>query len=314
VILAVCLNPAVDVTYRLDAALESGGTNRVGAVHERAGGKGINVARVLRRLGASVTVLGPVGGVSGATIRSDLQGIRAALVDVAGATRRTIAVVGPAETTVLCEPGPVLGPGEWTAVVAAFERELAGASLVVLSGSLPPGVPADGYRTLAGLAAERHVRVILDASGEPLRLALDARPYLVKPNLDELRTVVGPLGNTGRDAAQIADGAYRLRELGARNVVVSRGDEGMLAVTEDGEWQVSGRTVVAGNPTGAGDALAAALARGTVRGDPWPRRLRDGAALAGAAVAAPLAGDIDEDALAGLDAGVRIERLNGVGF
>jgi tagatose 6-phosphate kinase len=309
-ILTVCLNPAVDITYRLDSPLEPGSTHRVGSVHERAGGKGINVARVLHQLGESVTVLAPVGGGTGTAIRSDLVagGIPTELVDVAGTSRRTLAVVEESRATMLAEPGPTLAAGDWAALLAAFERLLPAATLVVLSGSLPPGLPTDGYRVLTERADAHSLRVVLDADAEPFLSALPARPYLVKPNLAELAGVLGAEPAVGEleSVEQVVAGGRRLITMGARNVVVSRGEDGLVAITEDGCWQVRTDAVVAGNPTGAGDALVAALALGTVRGDPWLGRLRDGAATGAAAVAAPLAGEIDPAARAAAVASVRV--------
>jgi tagatose 6-phosphate kinase len=217
----------------------------------------------------------------------------------------------------LAEPGPVLAARDWAALLAAFERLLPIATLAVLSGSLPPGLPADSYRVLTERAAAHSLRVVLDAEGEPLRSALPARPYLVKPNLAELAGVLGaePAGELDSGeldgVEQIVAGGRRLITMGARNVVVSRGEDGLVAITEDGCWQVSTDAVVAGNPTGAGDALVAALALGTVRGDPWLRRLRDGAALGAGAVAVPLAGEIDPAARSAAGASVRVAQGGG---
>ena len=314
-LLSVCLNPAIDVTYRLDTPVVPGHSHRVGSVHERAGGKGINVARVAQHLGLAGTVLAPIGGVTGAGIRAELDSGRTAtgatssvqshLVQIAGTSRRTIAVVDPHDATLFNEPGPVLSSDEWSLLVASFETAVEQASLVVLSGSLPPGVPLDAYAQLTAVANARGRRVVVDAEGEPLQLALAARPYLVKPNLAELRTIVdGPLGTR----SEIAAAGRELRRRGALNVVVSCGSDGLLAITEDGNWSAKSPSVK-GNPTGAGDALVAALAVGTVRGDPWERRLRDGVAWSAAAVAAPLAGQIDPAVGAELRSAILVQRF-----
>jgi tagatose 6-phosphate kinase len=316
VLLCVCLNPAVDVTYRLSAELVPGHSHRVSEVHQRAGGKGINVARVARRLGQPVHVLAPVGGATGEIVRADLAAaeLPASLIDVGQPTRRTLTVVDSVadstDATVFNEAGPVIAAAEWSALLAQFEGLLAQAELVVLAGSVPPGIAVDGYRVLAKLATEQGIRVIVDAEGEVLRLALEAKPYLVKPNLAELSTVVG---GTLSGIAEIAAGAMVLRDLGARNVVVSCGSAGLLAITEDGGWRAVSPEVVAGNPTGAGDALVAALAVGAIRQAPWPDRLRDGVAWSGSAVASPVAGEIDLPTCARLAPEIVVERLALVG-
>jgi tagatose 6-phosphate kinase len=278
-IVTVTPNLALDVTYELPE-LRPGHAHRVRAVHTRAGGKGVNVARVLRSLGHDVLVLGPVGGATGEAVRADLDasGLAHDLVPCAGETRRTVTIVAGGEATSLAEPGPVIAPDEW----AALEARIPDADVLVLSGSLPPGVDADAVAGLVARLSARDVPVIVDTSGEALRRAA---PYAwaVKPNAEELAAT------TGTD-----DPVAGARMLGARTVVVSLGAEGLLAVTGDQVHRAAPPRVVSGNPTGAGDAVVAALAAGA--GSPWPELLRDAAALSAAAVLAPLAGSYDHAA------------------
>ena len=283
-IVTVTLNPALDVTHEL-AGVRLGATNRIARVHERAGGKGLNVARVLSALGEPVLACGLLGGRTGEAIRAELEaaGIAAAFITVAAESRRTVAIVEPARTTLLNEPGPQVAPEEWTAFLAGFGRLVCDASVAVASGSLPPGVPTDAYAVLGELCRAAGVELILDADGEPLLRGLTGRPSLIKPNADELaRLASGPP----------ADAAQRLRAAGAGAVVVSQGPDGLLALTPHGAWRAVPPTVT-GNPTGAGDALVAALAQGHAHGRPWPERLRHGAALSAAAVRAAVAGTYD---------------------
>ncbi|MEW9546803.1 1-phosphofructokinase family hexose kinase [Nonomuraea sp. NPDC050783] len=289
-ILTVTLNMALDVTYEVPA-VDWDGVNRVGAVHRRAGGKGVNVARVLAALGQEVLVTGLAGGPTGRAIEDDLRAaeLPAAVFAIGGDSRTTLAVCEGGETprtALFNEPGPEVTAAE----LAAFTRHytaLAGrADAVVISGSLPRGVPADLYATLAGLAP---APVIVDADGEPLRHAPKGRPAVVKPNAEELaRAVPGTPG----------EGAEALRAQGAGAVVVSLGADGVLAVTGEGTFRARMPYTVRGNPTGAGDALVAGLALGLVEGAPWPERLRRAAALGAAAVAAPVAGAFDRDVYA----------------
>ncbi|GAB1817679.1 1-phosphofructokinase family hexose kinase [Herbidospora sp. RD11066] len=288
-ILTVTLNPALDVTYRV-AALRPGATNRVGEVAVRAGGKGLNVARVLHALGHEVTALGFAGGPDGDRLTAS-AGLPAAFTPIGGETRRTVAVVADDGVTMLNESGPRISAGEW----ARFQADLAGrlprASILVLSGSLPPGVPADAYAVLTRLAGE--VPAIVDAQGPALVEALAARPHVVKPNVDEVRATFG--------------GEVSLRDLGARASVVSDGPRGLHADTAEGGWRAV-PPYTEGNPTGAGDAAVAALAMGLAAGWDWPETLRHAAALSAAAVCAPLAGSFDRAAyLTGLPR-VRLER------
>jgi tagatose 6-phosphate kinase len=308
VLLSVCLNPAVDVTYRVGTAVVPGSSHRVTQVGERAGGKAINVARVLHQLDVPCRVLAFIGGTSGEAIRSGLSttGIEADLVEIDEPTRRTVTVVDPLDATVFNEPGPAVAAADWSTLISRFRTLLDRMQLVVLSGSLPPGVPADGYRTLTELAQAGGVPVIVDADGEPLESALAAKPYLVKPNLAELRTL---LGGTLTSREDIVAAGRRVQARGARNVVISCGPDGLVAITEDGSWRAVCAEVLAGNPTGAGDALVAALALGTAADHPWPQRLRDGVSLAASAVASPLAGEIDPAVRSGILPGVMLEEL-----
>ncbi|MEU6237131.1 1-phosphofructokinase family hexose kinase, partial [Kitasatospora sp. NPDC047058] len=304
VILTVTLNAAVDLTYRLDRVRRHG-SNRVTDVAERAGGKGVNVARVLAVLGHPAVVTGLAGGATGRTLRADLAaaGLPDELVPIAGTSRRTVTVVEDraGDATVYLEPGPVVSPAEWSRFVTRYRRLLGGAAAVVLSGSLPAGLPEDAYGTLAALAAAAGVPAVLDADGPALRAGLAAGPALVKPNADELAAAVGDTGPLA--------GARALRASGARAVVASLGPDGLLASTPDGEWRARPPEHVRGNPTGAGDSAVAALTAGLVAGTPWPERLADAVALSAATVLAPLAGGFDPAGLRRLRPLVRVEPL-----
>ncbi|MGK5740962.1 1-phosphofructokinase family hexose kinase [Micromonospora sp. URMC 103] len=287
-ILTVTLNAALDVTYHVPA-LTRGATHRVTEVSERAGGKGVNVARVLRTLGVPVVATGLAGGACGARIRALLaeEGVREEFAPLAAESRRTVVVAEPATATGLWEPGPTVTPDEWSAFLARFTALARGSEVVALSGSLPPGVPVDAYRTLIAVARDAGAATVLDSSGEPLRHGLDGDPDLVKPNAEELAGLVG------RPLPRPADAVEAVRGLGARTVVASFGPDGLLAVTAEDAWHAYTPHPVAGNPTGAGDACVAALALGMVRRQPWPERLADAVALSSAAVRAPVAGSVD---------------------
>ncbi|MER7752836.1 1-phosphofructokinase family hexose kinase [Kitasatospora sp. NPDC097643] len=287
-ILTVTLNAAVDITYRLDRVAQHG-SNRIDTVTQRAGGKGVNVARVLAALGHDTVVTGLAGGTTGHALRADLAaaGLRDELVPVEGETRRTVTVVEQTagDATVYLEPGPVVSAEEWSDFTVRYRRLLRTAQAVVLSGSLPVGVPPDAYGTLVALAVEAGVPAVLDAEGPALRAGLPAGPALVKPNAAELAATAGPVDPL--------TGARMLRAAGARAVVVSLGPGGLLASTPDGDWRARPPEQVRGNPTGAGDSAVAALTVGLVTRTPWPERLADAVALSAATVLAPLAGSFD---------------------
>ncbi|MFF7471046.1 hexose kinase [Streptomyces sp. NPDC008092] len=288
-ILTVTLNTALDITYRV-GALRPHASHRVSAVTERPGGKGVNVARVLAALGHETTVTGFAGGATGRALQEHLAatpGVRDALLPVTGPTRRTVAVVDEltGDTTQLNEPGPQIAPAEWGAFLDHYEELLAGASAVALCGSLPPGVPVGAYAGLIKAARSAAVPVLLDTSGEPLRRGVAARPDLVKPNTDELAELTG-----SHDPARATQDA---RRRGARTVVASLGAQGLLALTPEGRWRAVPPGRERGNPTGAGDSVAAGLLSGLVEQLPWPDRLTRAVALSAATVRAPAAGEFD---------------------
>ncbi|MFF6774338.1 1-phosphofructokinase family hexose kinase [Streptomyces sp. NPDC012637] len=294
-ILTVTLNTALDLTYRVPA-LTPHASHRVTQVIERPGGKGLNVARVLGALGHETVVTGFAGGTTGETLRSLLatttagRPVHDALVPIAGATRRTVAVVDAAsgDTTQLNEPGPAITPGEWAAFTARFAELLDGARAVALCGSLPPGIHVGAYAELVRLARAAGVPALLDTSGEPLRRGIAARPDIVKPNATELAQLTG-----SREPHRATRDA---RRRGAHAVVTSLGPDGVLAATPEGLWQAAPPSPVKGNPTGAGDSAVAALLAGLVDGSDWPTRLTHAVALSAATVLSPVAGEFDENA------------------
>lgn len=292
-VLTVTLNLALDVTYGV-RRLRPGSMHRVAEPAQRAGGKGVNVARVLHALGEPVIVTGLSGGSTGRGVDADLEaaGIPADLVEIAAETRRTLTVVdGEAgEATLFNEPGPPVSEAEWNAFLARYKTLAGEATVVVLSGSLPRGLPEDAYATLIRATT---TPVILDADGRALRLGAAAGPRIVKPNAAELAAATGE-----------SDPRTGALKLGAGAVVVSRGPGGMTVYGES-DWSAVPPRDVRGNATGAGDAAVAALARGLAAGSPWPDRLADAVALSAAAVAAPLAGDFDAGLYATLRAQVR---------
>jgi tagatose 6-phosphate kinase len=301
-LLTVTLNAALDLTYAA-GRLSPGSSHRTPAPQIRSGGKGINVARVAAALGADVVATGLAGGPTGAMIRAGIPGagLTDGFLSCSGDSRRTITIVeADGRCTAISEAGPVISEQEW----ARFERHFAGCAgefqAVALSGSLPPGVPGDAYARLVRIARGCGVPVILDTSGEALLAGLPARPDIIKPNRDELAGAM-----PGADAGHAA---HRLRSAGAGTVVASLGSEGMLAVTAAGCWRARPPAELRGNPTGAGDACVAGLLLGIARGLAWPDMVRLATALSAAAVASPVAGEVDAGLVRELHPDVPVDR------
>lgn len=193
-ILTVAPNVALDITYRVDQ-LTAGLSHRVRSVEERAGGKGVNVARALHALGHDTFVLGLVGGATAGAITTDLArgGLGHELVVVEGPTRRSIAVVDARnqEATLFNEPGPRVAAPSWSDFEARLAARLPEATALVVSGSLPPGVGDDAGARLVRMAAAHRVVVLVDAVGEALLQAAAAGADIVKLNSGELRQTTG---------------------------------------------------------------------------------------------------------------------------
>ncbi|WP_285115843.1 hexose kinase [Leifsonia sp. fls2-241-R2A-40a] len=288
-ILTVTPNPALDLTYRVPA-LQPGETHRAAPPAVRAGGKGLNVARVIGQTGGHAFVLTTAGGPSGLRLADDLEASRmpAEVIPVSAETRSSVAIVDDedGETTVINEIGGALTPAEWIALHDAVLRLTVPAACVVGSGSLPPGAPEDFYAQLVAAASAHQRPSVIDATGHALLLAAEAGASVVKPNRRELAET------TGRDDP--VEGARILLDAGAGLVLVSLGAEGMLAVPRAGE-PLHARLAerLTGNATGAGDAAVAAVATLLAGGVEDPSAvLRRATAWSAAAVLAPLAGDL----------------------
>jgi 1-phosphofructokinase family hexose kinase len=301
VVLTVTPNPAVDVTYTVPG-IHLGASHRVPTPLYRAGGKGLNVSRVAHQLGHPTLALATAGGESGEQLRNDLlaAGIAHQLVPVAAATRRTIALVDTSQantTSIFNEVGPPLSAREWQALAAAVVDNLAGIQtpdgvrrpgVLVGSGSLPDQAPADFYPALVALAHSAGVPAIIDTSGSGIIAAARAGADLLKPNNHELLEAVGE--------RNLVTAARKLLDLGARRVLVSVGEEGMLAFSADspGGWiQAKLPAPLSGNPTGAGDAAVSAAAVALANGVEELREILCRAtAWSAAAVLTPGAGEI----------------------
>ncbi len=300
-ILTVTPNPATDVTLTVDC-LNPGHTHRVPPGARRAGGKGINVARVLTTMGLDAVAIALVGRNDSEWFAGDLGDLPSEFVTVPGNVRQSTALVEPERTTIFNETGIAVDPAIWTELVTAVTGRLSGATCLVISGSVPPECPDSLYGDLVAAGRTAGIPVIADATGIQLRAAAAAGATVLKPNASEL------VESTG-ESDPIA-GARALQALGAGLVLVSLGEEGMIAVPVDPDEPVlSARLgrVLSGNPTGAGDAGVAGIASileasQASSGIPDTRALLTRAtAWSAAAVLEPLAGAVDPDRVAALE-------------
>ncbi|HEX8520885.1 MAG TPA: PfkB family carbohydrate kinase, partial [Tepidisphaeraceae bacterium] len=189
----------------------------------------------------------------------------------------------------------------WDRLREKIDWLLAQARLVVLSGSLTPGAPQDFYAWCVERAHEKNVRALVDASGEPLKLALEKKPFLVKPNRVELTRTVG--------TEDLWEGINRLMQTGARNVIVTMGKEGSVAADGRTRWKMAPPGTEVVSPIGSGDAYAAGTAAALDRGDELVEAARLGTACAAANAMTAVSGYLRREDVEAIVPKVQIEML-----
>jgi tagatose 6-phosphate kinase len=308
-VVCVALNPALDITY-VSEQFTAGEANRVSQVHAQAGGKAVNVARLLQQAGHEVVVTGFAGGIVGEEIARYLDEwtMPHRLVRCEADSRRTVSAfsVRDSAVTAYYETGAAIAAPEWEDFTGGFTELVRGAAAVVLSGSVPAGLPVDACGVLAAVAGAAGAAVFIDTQPAPLLAALEAKPALIKPNEHELAEAFGLAVPVLLPAA--AGAARKLLDDGAQAAVVSLGPRGLLAVLPGMSLQATPPRQD-GNPVGAGDAALAALIQGHLSGQPWPDRLRRAAAMSAAAVRQPVAGIVDAADVAELESLVSVSEL-----
>lgn len=267
-ILTLTMNPALDVSTSTDKVTDTHKL-RCAAAHYHPGGGGINVARVLQRLGSHCLALYPAGGMNGQRLRLllDQEQVRSQCTAIAGETRESFHVheTASGRDFRFVLPGPAVNPTEWQACLDVVSALAPPPLWLVASGSLPPGVPTDFYAQLTRLARTHGCRVVLDTSGPALAAALVEGVYLIKPSLRELRELTGlPLET---DTQRLAAARTILGAGQAQIVALSLGEEGALLVTADQALRASAVPVKVVSTIGAGDSFVGGLLWALARGD-----------------------------------------------
>ncbi|MDB5356262.1 MAG: tagatose-6-phosphate kinase, phosphofructokinase i [Phycisphaerales bacterium] len=267
--------------------------NRSAAVEEYASGKSLNVARVLKTLGADPLAVGFAGGDRGRFLLDDLKqaGVQCDFVNVAAPTRLCTTVIDRATGTAteLVEESLPIEPAAWEELDRKLRALLPESKTWIFSGSLPPGAPRDFYARWLPLAREYGARLILDTRGQPLRLAMQHPGFIAKLNRDELAATLGrPL-----DAPEALREATREITPEGGAAIVTMGAQGALASDGKHVWRLTPPKVKAVSAVGSGDAFAAGLALGLIRGQSLPESLALASACGAANAMTALAGHVD---------------------
>lgn len=259
------------------------------AVREAAGG-GINVARAIHRLGGSAQAMFTAGGVTGARLTAIVanEGIEAYPIEIAGETSEIVNVTEESSGSHFrfVMEGPALREGEWNLVLQSVASLDPAPAYLVASGDLPPGVPEDFYGRLSALAAEKGIHLIVDTSGPPLRHAVGAGTFLIKPNLTELRELTGDTGMLNDFTMQGAASALVVAGR-SRAVVISMGGAGAIVATEHGSRRIAAPVVDVKSIAGAGDSMVAGIVLALQRGASIEEATLHGIAAGSAAVMRP---------------------------
>ena len=282
-ILTVTLNAAIDKRYVVDDC-RMGEVNRVKECTYVPGGKGLNVSKPASICGAEVVATGFVGGHAGNYIEEALNpfGIKSAFYHVEGESRSCINIwdeVNHVQTEFL-EPGFTLTEEDFRGFEEKFRELVKDADVVAMSGSVPKGLDGTAYPRLVRIVKEAGKPVILDTSGKLLEMGIEAKPSMIKPNIDEIRMLTG---KSCDDLKEIIEAARTIHQKGVEIVAVSLGADGSLAVSDEGVFRAVVPKINAVNTVGCGDSMIAGFALGISEGLSLPETLRRASAISAAA-------------------------------
>lgn len=309
-ILTVTLNPSVDIGYKLPR-FELDIVNRALDVSKTAGGKGLNVTRVLHQLGEDLIVTGFLGGNLGEFIRVEINklGVHDHFVNSTGSTRNCIAIIHEGHQTEILEGGPVITATEAISFLAQFASSIKEVDYVTISGSMPKGLDTDFYSKLLEIAQQNKTPVLLDTSGKSLKQSLENvhKPFLVKPNMEELAELL-EWEVTGED--QIIEALTESIFEDVPWIVVTLGADGALIKHECAVYRAHIPKVNAINPVGSGDSVIAGFAAGLSRKLPDVELIKFGLSMGVLNAIEEKTGYINLEKIAWCIEQINVEKLN----
>ena len=286
-IVTLTINPAVDISVSTQKIVP---TRKLRCHDSRRdpGGGGINVARVVKRLGGDVLTIYPAGGLAGASLQAmvDKEGLKSRVVKIMGETRENFTAFeeNSHEQYRFVLPGPELQEPEWRECLSAVEKANTSPGFACASGSLSPGLPADFYARFAQAAEKAEQKPVLDTSGIALAEALKAPLYLIKPNLLELSELVGRALNT--EADQLAACRALIAQGQVQMIALTLGADGAILVAKDQALRARCTPVTPVSAVGAGDSFMGGLLWALASNFAPADALRHGVAAGTAAVLA----------------------------
>lgn len=285
-ILTLTLNPAIDHNVTADR-LVFDDRAYILEMNDVPGGRGIHASMVIHAFGGKTEAIATAGGASGERLKTFLadRGFATHLVPIANEIRTNLTITDKHGLTVkLNELGPELTPDEVAEVEKAVERHLPKAKWLMLCGSTPPGVPQDFYARLVDLARSRKVKTLVDADGDALLYAIEARPTVATPNQQEAERL---LSRALLARSHYIEATERIQAMGVEQVVLSLGSRGAMGITDGQIFEAVPPRLDAVCPIGAGDALAAAFVWALNRGKSFHEALRWGVAAGSASAMLP---------------------------
>lgn len=294
-ITTVTLNTSIDKAYHMTQKIENGTVMRVAETHNSAGGKGLNVARVIRLCGSDTKAAGLAGGYNGQYLESllDADGISYEFEHINGETRSCINILDPGYgSTEYLEGGCEVTEKEETAFLERFPEIIRDSDVVTISGSAPRGMGRDIYQKMIQIVKNLGKKVILDTSGEYLEKGLESLPTMVKPNQDEIEMLFDIKVRSQEDVIRYAQKIY---EKGIPYVVISLGGDGALLVCEKGIYQGKPPKIEVVNTVGCGDSMVGAFAVAMERTMEPEDALKYAVAVASANALSPNTGTFDPE-------------------
>lgn len=264
-ITTITFNPSIDRMYRVNS-INIGEVQRVVSTNATAGGKGLNVTKVCKILGEDPLAMGFIGGFNGAFIKDELikLDIKNKFTEIKQETRNCLNIIEDNKvSTEFLEKGPIIEKSDLEKFENDIKEVIKDTKILIASGSYCQNIPLDYYEKIGHICRENNIKFILDTSGEPLKVALKSKPYLIKPNTDEIRQI---LGTNVESRDEVISSGKKLLEMGAQNVCISLGKDGMIYLNEDGVYEAKVPKIEAVNTVGSGDSTIAGFGVGILRG------------------------------------------------